>query len=243
MSRPNNTQTTGPLSYTPIYKSARASRSGNYWEVYSIKIDRTVKLYSDLERDHWLLIEADPDIVEFCEQPCLASALIDGRVRLSIPDMWIRYRSGAEELREVKYRKDLAEGNGERPHQLKIQSEWAKRNDLAYRVVTDVEIRENVIKLNNISKMIRARRSEYDATGSGGGKNSSGQISELLMLAGGSLKFGELFHKLKASGHPDPAPSLYSAILVGDLDASIENSLLSMGTMVSLRTKTHVCHA
>ncbi|MGE7111499.1 hypothetical protein [Lysinibacillus sp. NPDC047702] len=51
---------------------------------YSNKLKRTVYLFSDLEYEHWLQIESDPDIIEFCEQPIKMEIIHNGKVLSSI---------------------------------------------------------------------------------------------------------------------------------------------------------------
>ncbi len=55
--------------YTPIPMKRSTRYGNNYWEAFSNKMNRDVRFFSDLEYDHWILVEADLDIVAFCEQP------------------------------------------------------------------------------------------------------------------------------------------------------------------------------
>lgn len=82
----------------------RATKYGNnYWVRNSYKIKRPVEFYSHLENDHHLFVMCDPDIVDFCEQPLKMEFEVDGDIRTSIIDMWVKYRDGREEFREIKY--------------------------------------------------------------------------------------------------------------------------------------------
>ncbi|GED27340.1 hypothetical protein BAG01nite_34420 [Brevibacillus agri] len=74
----------------------------NYWEQFGPKIGRNVRLFSDLEHDHWILVETNSDIVDFCEQPLETSVLVDGSHVKSVPDMWVRYKNGNECVRQSK---------------------------------------------------------------------------------------------------------------------------------------------
>lgn len=219
---------------TPIYRSKAATRVGNHWIVFSLKIGRIVHLYSDLERDHWLLIEADPDVVAFCEQPCTACASINGKRLQSIPDMWIRRQDGREEIIEVKYQKDIAKQEATGAHQIEIQKEWATRNNILHRIVTDTEIRKNRVKLDNVSKMIHAIRCEKDNEIKENRGNDKNQMINLIKKNGGNLKIGELIKLLSLSGCNKVLTTIYGAILTGDVIASFENTPLVHETIVSL---------
>src|SRR5271165_2686767 len=45
------------------------SKGGNLWVRHSPKLRREVRFVRDVDYWHWLLIEAEPDIAMFCEEP------------------------------------------------------------------------------------------------------------------------------------------------------------------------------
>ena len=53
----------------PVWKQPRGNYGSNFWQMYSRKLDRDVHFYSSLERDHGVIVEADPTVAWFCEQP------------------------------------------------------------------------------------------------------------------------------------------------------------------------------
>ncbi|KEP24869.1 hypothetical protein BA70_14805 [Bacillus zhangzhouensis] len=55
--------------YSPINIKRSSKFGNNYWEAYSPKLKRNVRLFSDLEYDFWVLVETDPKIPNFCERP------------------------------------------------------------------------------------------------------------------------------------------------------------------------------
>lgn len=143
--------------YFPI-KIKRSMRYGNnYWEVYSPKLKRNVRLFSDLEYDNWVQIETNPKIISFCEQPLKIQALHDGKIKESIFDMWVLYDNNLEEFQEVKYTSELngLSNKSERSiKQIEVQKKWCKDNNYTYAVKTEVEIRENLTHLNNLKYII-----------------------------------------------------------------------------------------
>lgn len=54
--------------YKPLITSASKRYGNNRWETFSNKLKRNVYLFSDLEYQHWLQIETDPNIIDYCEQ-------------------------------------------------------------------------------------------------------------------------------------------------------------------------------
>jgi hypothetical protein len=95
------------MDFQPVLLKRNGRYGSNYWEVYSPKIGRNVRLFSDLEYDHWVMVETNPKIKTFCEQPLRIVEYIDGKRHESIFDMWVQWEDGTEMFIEVKYQKDL----------------------------------------------------------------------------------------------------------------------------------------
>ncbi|MEC0232185.1 PDDEXK family nuclease [Paenibacillus alba] len=93
--------------YTPI-PIKRSSRYGNnYWVSFSRKLNRNVRLFSDLEYDHLVIVETNPLITSFCEQPLRIHQQMDEGIVETIFDMWTLDRDGIETFVEVKYAQEL----------------------------------------------------------------------------------------------------------------------------------------
>jgi hypothetical protein len=143
--------------YCPVPIKRSTKYGSNYWEGYSPKAKRLVRFFSDLEYDHWVLIEMNPDIIDFCEQPMRIKLQFDGKMTESIIDMWLKYRNGQEYFIEVKYMKDLDEKNPKSARSLKqieVQKRWCIENGHYHKVQTEQDIRHNTIKLENMRQMI-----------------------------------------------------------------------------------------
>ncbi|MCY8034296.1 TnsA endonuclease N-terminal domain-containing protein [Bacillus sonorensis] len=138
--------------YTPIQINRSTRYGNNYWEVYSPKLKRTVRLYSSLEYDHWLLLEVNPSIKSFCEQPLKINYTLEHKIHSSIFDAWILYTDLTEEFREIKYLFDLSKPKTQK--QINIQRKWCLENGYKYSVQTDDIIRKNSILLENAKKII-----------------------------------------------------------------------------------------
>ncbi|MDN4603831.1 MULTISPECIES: TnsA endonuclease N-terminal domain-containing protein [Paenibacillus] len=143
----------GFIKYQPI-KIPRGTKYGNnYWIPRGNKIGkRTLDLYSDLEFEHWLTVETNPEVIGYCEQPLEISYLLNGRLRKSIFDMWILYRDHSETFVEVKYEKELTstEPRYDRTkRQIEAQREWCRKNNIAYEVRTEKTIRKGRHSIEN----------------------------------------------------------------------------------------------
>lgn len=138
--------------YNPIVTNFSNKFGNNRWKTKSIKLDREVFLYSDLEYDNWLTVECNPSIIKFCEQPIQLKVPYKNSIRTSIPDMWILYDNGDEEIVEVKYTKDLNKVKVK--EQIEIQRIWATKNCVKHRIVTEKDVRDNRLLLSNYKSLI-----------------------------------------------------------------------------------------
>lgn len=141
---------------TPVWNQPRGSYGSNFWQVYSPKLDRVVHFYSSLERDHGVILEADPSVAWFCEQPVRITIKMDGHDRETVMDMLIQFTDGRTEYREIKYASDVQEGNDQSrvARQLAAQREWAVVTSNNLKIVTEQEIRRNPTFLGNWKQII-----------------------------------------------------------------------------------------
>lgn len=143
--------------YRPIQIKRNMRYGNNYWETYSPKLNRNVKFFSDLEYDHWLHIETDPNVISFCEQPLEIKTYYDRKIATSILDMWVLYKDNTEEFIEVKYSSEI-DGSSSKStrslRQINIQKKWCLENNFNYSIRTEEYIRNDLINLNNLRQII-----------------------------------------------------------------------------------------
>lgn len=143
--------------YRPIPIKRSSKYGNNYWEAYSVKMQRNMRLFSDLEYDHWVLIETDPSVTSFCEQPFEIVHISGGNRAKSIPNMWIKHEDGKEIVTEVKYSTELDPSNPKSSRtlrQIEIQRSWCLGSDFLHEVRTETQIRGNRIYLDNMKLML-----------------------------------------------------------------------------------------
>jgi len=142
-----------PYRFTnPVWTREGKLHVGNYWEFYSLKLGKDVAFYSDLEYDHGILLEADPEVLSYCVQPIIVSAFVYGKLRHSRLDAWVLWKDGREMFREVKHAKDIEDSlteGGELSAQLAVQKDWSARNHEPYHLITEEEIRAWPFRLQN----------------------------------------------------------------------------------------------
>lgn len=139
----------------PVYVRKRPWRPRehygcNYWEMLSPKLGRRVKLYRDIEYDHWALVEADPEIVWFCERPMRIHLCVDGYDVESMFHMVVRDRNGHVEYRKLVYASDLTGVPGQRSrHVREAERAWCESHGSGYAIITEQEVRRNPIYVAN----------------------------------------------------------------------------------------------
>ncbi|MEK4510805.1 hypothetical protein EJP82_06610 [Paenibacillus anaericanus] len=145
--------------YKPVTKRKRNTKYGNNnWFRYSSKINRNVYFYSDLEFDHWLLIEFDRSIKEFCEQPLHVNDYVNGEYINTIFDMWTIDVDRKEMFIEVKYSNELdlksLKFSPRSFRQVQSQKLWCQEMGYDHEVHTDEWIYKNRLYVNNLRKII-----------------------------------------------------------------------------------------
>lgn len=105
----------------------------------SLKMGRLVSYESLLERDMFLLLDFDPEVTFFEEQPVAIEYERDGRTLHYIPDIHV-VRAGKHELVECKPQ-HLVDSE-ENLHKWVAARLWCAEHRWRFRVVTDVDIRE-----------------------------------------------------------------------------------------------------
>ncbi|MBP1931987.1 TnsA endonuclease N-terminal domain-containing protein [Ammoniphilus resinae] len=168
---------------------------GNNWFGDSPKMNRQVYLHSDLEYDHWVLVETNPNIVAFCEQPLRIQSIVNEDLIESVFDMWVQYKDSEEHFIEVKYSHELNPNNPSPKSQRAIrqttaQMLWCKQHGFQYSIMTEDSIRGNPIYLSNMKEIIPCVRM----------MKATIETDEYLLLrvlkGKNRMTFSELFHLL-----------------------------------------------
>ena len=151
--------------YIPV-KMPRGTKYGsNYWVTNSIKLNRRVSFYSDLEFKNYLTLEMDPNVIDFCEQPLAVELFIDDKKVRTVFDMWVQYKDGYEELQEVKPEQDLigdsdtAKRSRQQTYRQKL---YCQEKGLNYVIRTEKEIELGSVYIHNLSHLIsRLKRCDF----------------------------------------------------------------------------------
>ncbi|MDQ0914660.1 TnsA endonuclease N-terminal domain-containing protein [Paenibacillus sp. V4I5] len=144
------------FQFQPIKMTRGLKYGSEYWESYAPKLNRDVCFFSNLEYDHWVTVETEPTISNYCEQAFKIPYIHDRLLTKTVVDMWYT-KNGINTFVEVKYFDVLEAENeeGERARrQIKAQQEWCKENGFHHEVMTEKQIRQNPLLLSNKKKIL-----------------------------------------------------------------------------------------
>ena len=133
----------------PINMPRNKHYGSNYIETYSIKNNRVIRLFSNLEYYNFLTVELEQSIVSFTEQPSKVTIYEDPELGSSVFDMYILRNTGIEEFWEVKYNSELNDRRSE--SQTNLQQLWCEEKGYIYRIRTEDDIILSPIYISNLS--------------------------------------------------------------------------------------------
>lgn len=148
--------TRAPIPFTPLWHND-AKCIGPFWEFFSLKAGRVVRLVGDLLYYLWVLLESDPHYVQLCEQP-LAIHVRVGRLWVKTQmDLWARDVRGVECFFAPVYRHHLAGPHAKKSalKRLGAQEAWAHSRAARFAIASDRMIWSQPQLLSNWAYLLR----------------------------------------------------------------------------------------
>jgi hypothetical protein len=124
----------------------------------SLKMNRSIWWESQLERDYIYLLEFDPEVCSYMEQPCRIRYVLDGKERSYTPDFLV-VRSYVHQIIEVKPEHQAAKE--ENIALFRVVAPLFQRDGYEFLVVTDAAIRIQP-RLDNIKLFTKYSRTTID---------------------------------------------------------------------------------
>lgn len=113
----------------------------------SLKLDRMVAFESRIERDQIYLMEYDPNVVFFEEQPFSIDYKYGGKELKYTPDFRVVDANGRHRLIECKPQKYVNKDDNQR--KFAVAKEWCLHRNWEYKVITDNDTRSG-FRLQNV---------------------------------------------------------------------------------------------
>lgn len=106
----------------------------------SFKNNKQLAFESILERDFFMLLEFDNDVVSFEEQPLKITYKLRAKNARYTPDVLVRYKDGSKKIFEVKYQSDI-DSDPKLQHKISVlKEEIAQQMSLSFETFTDSQI-------------------------------------------------------------------------------------------------------
>lgn len=109
-------------------------------QISSVKNNDIIEFESQLERNLIYILERRVDVEIYCEQPIIIEYFDGNKKRKYIPDFYIKYFDGKEELIEVKYQNELLEKKEALEGKFKAAREFCNSNNILFKVLTEDDI-------------------------------------------------------------------------------------------------------
>lgn len=137
-------------------KIVRRSNHGHVYKFASLKCARTLELESGLEYDRAIMLEFDPTVIIFQEQPFTLEYADDcGEIRIAYPDLLVFRDDGSSVIEEIKPSSKAA--NPEIKRKFELEKNALEQHGYGFAIVTELEIRSG-LSLKNSKKLLPYRR-------------------------------------------------------------------------------------
>lgn len=137
------------LELSPIVIPRNLKFKYNYYISYSIKIKRNVKVFKDLNYNNFILLEFNPDVINFCEYPTKINIEIDGKYEEVIFDMYVEYKSGIKEFQLIIGNDFIEDKNNYQRRTTKLE-QWCYKSGYNFKIISDKDLYIGKYYTNNL---------------------------------------------------------------------------------------------
>jgi len=182
-----------------------------------------IQFESLLELDFIYLLEFDPTVTWFAEQPLEIPYEFEGKIHHYVPDFHI-IRDGHDWLIECKPKK-FAESDETR-RKAAAASTWCDENGWIFCIVTEDEIRSGN-RLQNVKFLLNYARFTVHS-------EDRTRIYTALHQVGSPITITELTHKLESTDQQTTLITLYHMAFRHEIEISVDGAPISTSSTVSL---------
>jgi hypothetical protein len=150
--------------FDPVRKRRMIMKSSSLSGIVpSTKNENGIWFESALERDFALIVEHNPDVSFFEDQPLTIEYFFDGKTRVYTPDFFVQFKdeSGIKSwLCEIKFKSELREKFSKLKPRFKAAKEYCENEGWEFKIFTDEYIRTPF--LENINFLSRYNYNDLD---------------------------------------------------------------------------------
>lgn len=199
----------------PVRKPKKNYRSLT-GKLFSLKNQKSIYFESKLERDFFLTLEFDRDVISYEEQPVRLSYERNGKTYPYTPDCLVHYINKPSRIVEVKYSDEIKEKKVFLKQKFDQIEEYLNQNDFDFKLFSELDI--NSIALENmhfIYNFVTIRN-----------KRIVDEVFEQLKNLD-AMSYMEILNKFSSNLYEQAEyiPYIWYLVLIGKLEVDIEKSI------------------
>jgi len=113
---------------------------------YSLKNKKSIFFESKLERDFFLTLEFNPDVISYEEQPMELSYQYNNRTYRYTPDCIVNFKNLSSTVYEVKYSNELREKEAFFKHKFTQIDKFLNHKDIAFKIYSELDTKPIVLE-------------------------------------------------------------------------------------------------
>ncbi len=204
-----------------------SSRGGNVIGKFpSLKMKRMINFESLIERDYLYVLDYEPSIVSFVEQPLIIEYRYDDETRRYTPDFHIAFARGRNALAECKPQSMTKTDENQRKFRAAL--EWCSERDWDFLIVTDTQLRA-AHRLENIKLMTYYARLVVPP-------QTKGRVYAILETATDGFTVGDVARSLTPNNPADAFPSIMHMAFHHEVAIPLDTAPISMRSSISLKS-------
>lgn len=189
----------------------------------SVKMKRMIAFESLIERDYLYLLDYDPDVEWFEEQPLTIEYQHEGKILHYTPDFHL-----VEQARDtlIECKPDKLVDTDENRRKFAVAHDWCRQRGWEFRVVTDLQVRAG-FRLQNIKLLTRYARQAVDP-------DTRGRIYALLHGAQTQLTIAHVTTAISPYSPAAVTASILCMAFHHEIWVSLDDNPVSRETTISL---------
>lgn len=188
----------------------------------STKMGRMIAFESLLERDFIYLLDYDPDVEWFEEQPLSIEYVHETKLLRYTPDFHL-LECGQHVLVECKPERFVETEENRR--KFAVAREWGERQGWEFRVITDQQVRSG-FRLQNVKLLAQYARQKVN-------RAIRSQIHAFLQEAQTVVSVNDLAHAISSTDSPAVITSIFYLAYHHEINLSLDDAPISEATTVS----------
>lgn len=202
-----------------------SNRGGNIVGYFpSVKLERMVAFESTIERDLLYLLDFEPHVESFVEQPLVITYWEETNQRTYTPDFQVEFTNGHTTLVECKPEALVKKDQNVR--KFAAGEAWCAERGWRYEVITDQALRRG-FRLENVQFLTRFARHELPLT-------LKYQIKAIIALCDRPLSLQEVINRVTSESPPLVRAMIFQMAFFNELVLALDEGPINLNMSIQL---------